>query len=143
MKKEICSTLAEIEKLHNVKILYACESGSRAWGFPSCAQSEIQDILPNANSKTPDLNILFSILFYDIREFGTPGFLQSYQRKPKVPNLIALLSINYHGYFTSHSYNPEEFLSGCTTSSFTAFVFTGSKSTVLGLPFCTPYDVIF
>ena len=35
MKKEICSTLAEIEKLHNVKILYACESGSRAWGFPS------------------------------------------------------------------------------------------------------------
>lgn len=32
MKKEICSTLAEIEKLHNVKILYACESGSRAWG---------------------------------------------------------------------------------------------------------------
>ena len=35
MKKEICSTLAEIEKLHNVKIQYACESGSRAWGFPS------------------------------------------------------------------------------------------------------------
>lgn len=35
MKKEICSTLAEIEKQHNVKILYACESGSRAWGFPS------------------------------------------------------------------------------------------------------------
>lgn len=35
MKKEICATLAEIEKQHNVKILYACESGSRAWGFPS------------------------------------------------------------------------------------------------------------
>lgn len=35
MKKEICSTLAEIERHHNVKILYACESGSRAWGFPS------------------------------------------------------------------------------------------------------------
>ena len=35
MKKEICATLAEIEKKHNVKILYACESGSRAWGFPS------------------------------------------------------------------------------------------------------------
>ena len=31
MKKEICSTLAEIEKLHNVKILYACESSSRAF----------------------------------------------------------------------------------------------------------------
>ena len=35
MKKEICATLTEIEKQHNVKILYACESGSRAWGFPS------------------------------------------------------------------------------------------------------------
>ena len=27
--------LAEIEKTKNIKILYACETGSRAWGFPS------------------------------------------------------------------------------------------------------------
>lgn len=27
MRKEICATLTEIEKQHNVKILYACESG--------------------------------------------------------------------------------------------------------------------
>src|SRR5690606_13349752 len=31
IKKEIL----EIEKKENIKVLYACESGSRAWGFPS------------------------------------------------------------------------------------------------------------
>lgn len=35
MKKEIVTRLYEIEEEQNVKILYACESGSRAWGFPS------------------------------------------------------------------------------------------------------------
>jgi predicted nucleotidyltransferase len=33
--KEIKSRLLEIENQENVQILYACESGSRAWGFPS------------------------------------------------------------------------------------------------------------
>jgi predicted nucleotidyltransferase len=32
---EIKSSLAEIERSENVRIIYACESGSRAWGFPS------------------------------------------------------------------------------------------------------------
>ena len=35
MKKKIIKRLREIEKEHHVKVLYACESGSRAWGFPS------------------------------------------------------------------------------------------------------------
>lgn len=35
MRKEILAGLAEIEKQYNVKVLYAVESGSRAWGFAS------------------------------------------------------------------------------------------------------------
>ena len=33
--EQIKNTLLSIQKMHNVKILYACETGSRAWGFPS------------------------------------------------------------------------------------------------------------
>ena len=35
MKSHILSQLREIETHENVRIVYACESGSRAWGFPS------------------------------------------------------------------------------------------------------------
>ncbi len=35
MKTIIQDKLTEIEKAHGIKILYSCESGSRAWGFPS------------------------------------------------------------------------------------------------------------
>lgn len=35
MKETIKSKLYNLEKVSNIKILYACESGSRAWGFPS------------------------------------------------------------------------------------------------------------
>lgn len=35
MKSQILSRLHEIEAEENVRIVYACESGSRAWGFPS------------------------------------------------------------------------------------------------------------
>jgi predicted nucleotidyltransferase len=35
MIKIIQKELEEIEKRENIKILYACESGSRTWGFPS------------------------------------------------------------------------------------------------------------
>ncbi|OPY17507.1 MAG: putative nucleotidyltransferase [Syntrophus sp. PtaB.Bin075] len=35
MKSQILSRLDEIEAEENVRIVYACESVSRAWGFPS------------------------------------------------------------------------------------------------------------
>ncbi|MBF0649280.1 nucleotidyltransferase domain-containing protein [Dysgonomonas sp. GY75] len=35
MKATIQQKLTEIEKAYGIKILYSCESGSRAWGFPS------------------------------------------------------------------------------------------------------------
>ncbi len=35
MKDQIMESLSEIEKSENVTVLYACESGSRAWGFAS------------------------------------------------------------------------------------------------------------
>ena len=35
VKNEIKSRLLAIEQEENVKLFYACESGSRAWGFPS------------------------------------------------------------------------------------------------------------
>jgi predicted nucleotidyltransferase len=35
MKSRIVKELNEIEKNYDVKVIYACESGSRAWGFAS------------------------------------------------------------------------------------------------------------
>jgi predicted nucleotidyltransferase len=35
IKQLIRSRLIEIEAQNNIKIVYDCESGSRAWGFPS------------------------------------------------------------------------------------------------------------
>ena len=35
MHDYIRSMISEVERQHGVKVLYACESGSRAWGFAS------------------------------------------------------------------------------------------------------------
>jgi predicted nucleotidyltransferase len=35
MTARISDALASLETTHGIRILYACESGSRAWGFPS------------------------------------------------------------------------------------------------------------
>lgn len=35
MEATIQQKLTDIEQTYKVRILYSCESGSRAWGFPS------------------------------------------------------------------------------------------------------------
>ncbi|NIG46223.1 nucleotidyltransferase domain-containing protein [Enterobacter sp. Acro-832] len=35
MRASVCAQLRDIEQRYNVRVLYACESGSRGWGFAS------------------------------------------------------------------------------------------------------------
>lgn len=35
IEQHIADTLGMVENEHDVRVLYACESGSRAWGFAS------------------------------------------------------------------------------------------------------------
>ncbi|PKM24787.1 MAG: nucleotidyltransferase, partial [Gammaproteobacteria bacterium HGW-Gammaproteobacteria-12] len=35
MRARVLEELERVERERNVKVLYACESGSRAWGFAS------------------------------------------------------------------------------------------------------------
>jgi len=36
VRRTIIASIVDVEKSEKVRVLYACESGSRAWGFPSC-----------------------------------------------------------------------------------------------------------
>lgn len=49
MRDEILKRLIAAEKEHGVRILYACESGSRAWGFAS-PDSDFDKILSRAKA---------------------------------------------------------------------------------------------
>lgn len=35
MRERVRQVLGEVEKRYDVRVLYACESGSRGWGFAS------------------------------------------------------------------------------------------------------------
>lgn len=80
MNETIQQKLLELEQLHHIKILYACESGSRAWGFASPDSDfdvrfiyarRMQDYLRIAN--TPDtlglpVNEVLDVSGWDIRK---------------------------------------------------------------------------
>jgi predicted nucleotidyltransferase len=57
IEEDIASKLKEAEAEHSVKILYACESGSRAWGFAS-PDSDYDVRFIYAHQKDWYLNIL-------------------------------------------------------------------------------------
>ncbi len=53
--KQIKEKLVEIEKKENIRILYACESGSRAWGGATYLENPMEKKISNWN----ELNNLF------------------------------------------------------------------------------------
>ena len=79
LKDLILSRIAEIEATENVVIFYACESGSRAWGFPSANSdySELsrweRDGISFENHPVPvdQLNGLFRSSLAEIRQLKT------------------------------------------------------------------------
>ena len=50
MKNEIIRVLKEIEEIENIEILYACEAGSRVWGFSNDdSDYDVRFIYKNVN----------------------------------------------------------------------------------------------
>ena len=79
--EKIKEKLTQIEKTHNVHILYACESGSRAWGFASADSDydvrfvfirpleEYLKINEQADYIDSELNEIFDINGWDLKKF--------------------------------------------------------------------------
>jgi hypothetical protein len=57
-QRQILDELRHIEEKHGVKILYACESGSRAWEFPSGQVFRFCSILPRHDLDKPVWGLL-------------------------------------------------------------------------------------
>lgn len=80
MKETIQQQLKELEQLHNIQVLYACESGSRAWGFASPdsdfdvrfiyahPQSHYLSIANSADTLSLPVNEVLDISGWDIRK---------------------------------------------------------------------------
>lgn len=79
--KNIKQKLTDLEKAHNIHIIYACESGSRAWGFASSdSDYDVRFIYVRSKNdylkleSTPDfieaeLNEVYDINGWDITKF--------------------------------------------------------------------------
>jgi hypothetical protein len=62
MKETILKKLVEIEQQNNIRILYACESGSRAWGVPSPdSDYDVREM----KQDFAELNVLFRKQMYE------------------------------------------------------------------------------
>lgn len=56
MKTPILTALQLLEKQHNIHILLAVESGSRAWGFPSPdSDQDVQEVLAYCQTRAADM----------------------------------------------------------------------------------------
>lgn len=69
MVSEIQQKLDELEKQHSVRILYACESGSRAWGFPSAdSDYDVRFIYAHAPEKYLSIDEFRDVLDLPVNE---------------------------------------------------------------------------
>ncbi|MBS3076956.1 nucleotidyltransferase domain-containing protein [Candidatus Pacearchaeota archaeon] len=81
MKEEILNVIKETEDKHNVKVIWAIESGSRAWGFASedsdydirCMHVGKLDCYLGLNAPPQQINIMkdnFDLESWDIKKFA-------------------------------------------------------------------------
>lgn len=80
--------LTQIEQRENIRILYACESGSRDWGFasPDCKAETCYSACKTAESRPKSVACLDST-YYDVRFiFVRP--VEDYLRVEELPDYI-------------------------------------------------------